>query len=372
MNKNMKSINMGKYSLINIVAKGGMAELYLAHNHMSGDFKKLVAIKKILPHFSGDQEFLSLFKNEAKVLLKMEHKNIVTTIDFGTHEGQLYLVMEYIRGKNIQDLYLHLLRRREKLPLPIALLIAREIAQGLQYIHEFHDYSTNERFNIVHRDISPNNIMLSYSGQVKIVDFGIARSENQIELIQPGTIQGKYGYMSPEQALGHELDQRTDIFSLGIILWEMIANKKLIGGNPELFPPNKYANFKTPSFSEYKLKIPFQIERIVKKALEPLIQHRYQNITDMLKDLNLVINFLYPEISDRDLSAYLTKLFANDISYDQGLQQHYNIIEADSLKTELLKTSVTKTEGTALRNNVFKFRSQIRIKTSFTKNGVEL
>ncbi len=361
----MKTIDMGKYSLINVIAKGGMAELYLAHNHMGGDFKKLVAIKKILPQFSSDQEFLSLFKNEAKVLLKMEHKNIVTTTDFSTHEGQLYLVMEYIRGKNIQDLYLHLLKRREKLPLPIALLIAREIAQGLQYIHEFHDYSTNKRFNIIHRDISPNNIMLSYSGQVKIIDFGIARSENQIELIQPGTIQGKYGYMSPEQALGEELDQRTDIFSLGIILWEMIANRKLIGGNPELFPIKSYMNFKVPSFKEYKLKIPFQIERIVKKALEPMIQLRYYDISEMLRDLNLVINFLYPEASDRDLSNYLGKLFADDISCDQGLQQQYNDIKEDSLKTDRLKTLTMEAENSVPKQNAFKFRSQFRIKSSF-------
>lgn len=363
---------MGKYSLLNIIARGGMAELYLANHHMGGELKKLVAIKKVLPNYSHDQEFVGMFKDEARVLLKMEHKNIVTTMDFGSHQGQLYLVMEYIQGKSLQDLYMHLLRRREKIPVSIALLVAREIAQGLRYIHDFHDYSTNEKFYVIHRDISPNNIMLSYSGQVKIIDFGIAKSEQQVEVTHSGTVKGKYGYMSPEQALGQDVDHRTDIFSLGIILWEMIANKKLIGGNPELFPLNKYKEFKAPSFKECKLKIPFQIERIVRKALEPMPQDRYNDMSEMLKDLNLVINFLFPDLTDKDLSQFLRSTFSNNLSCDQGLHQQYNSISENSEKTEIIsndKNSVQNTE-TISKINILKFRSQVRIRLQ--RNGVEI
>ncbi len=357
----MKSMSMGKYTLISMIAKGGMAEIHLAQNHMSGELTKLVAIKKILPDFSNDQEFVGMFKDEARALLRMEHKNIISTIDFGVHQGQLYLVMEYISGKNLHELYLQLLRSHVQIPMSIGLLIAREIAQGLQYAHEFQDYATNEKFHVIHRDISPNNIMLGYDGRVKIVDFGIAKTENRLEVTHNGAIKGKYGYMSPEQALGNEIDHRTDIFSLGIVLWEMIANRKLIGGNPELFPLKNYKEFITPRFKDLKIKVPFQVERIIRKALEPATRDRYSDISEMLKDLNLVINFLYPDLTEKDLSVLLQKVFAADIKQNQDHHLEAIASRENTARIEMELPEVPNSGTPSLFPFVLKVRNQFRI-----------
>lgn len=365
----MKQIRMGKYTLVDLIAKGGMAEIHLAQNHMSGELKKLVAIKKVLPHFSNDADFVTMFKDEAKVLLKMNHRNIVSTTDFGSFQGQFFLVMEYIRGKNLRDLLIQLTRQGARIPLALTLFIAREIAQGLNYVHDFQDYLSNERFHVTHRDISPINIMIGYDGCIKIIDFGIAKSENRIEVTQGGVIKGKFGYMSPEQALGREVDHRTDIFSLGIVLWEMITHCRLIRENTEITTQKKYENFQAPTFEEMKLKIPFPIERLVRKCLEPEPQNRYANAGELLKEINLVINSLFAQISEQDMSTYIREIFAEDLEKNQ--KDHSTLLSqnAEFERTEVLPTkatSITRVNG----YSILKFRNHLKIRWS--GNGANL
>lgn len=362
----MKHMSMGKYTLIDQIAKGGMAEVYLAQNHMGGELKKLVAVKKILPHFSDDPEFVAMFKDEAKVLLKMNHKNIISTSDFGIHEGQFYLIMEYIRGKNLREVLLQHSEKNKRIPIALALYIAREVAQGLQYVHDFQDYITNEKFHIVHRDISPINIMISFDGHIKIIDFGIAKTENRIEVTRGGIIKGKLGYMSPEQALGSDVDHRTDIFSLGIVLWETLAHRRLMGENSGLISQEKYRNLQVPTFKDLQIKIPFSIERIVRKSLEVQPENRYKSISEMLKDLNLVISTLFSELSERDLSSYLCDLFNHELQTSQG--QHRQLIKTpeESERTECLMNA-----NSALNpSRTFKFRNHVKIR--WPKKGADL
>jgi len=365
----MKHTSMGKYTLIEVLAKGGMAEVHLAQNHMSDEIKKLVAIKKILPDFSSNRDFVLMFKDEAKVLVKMNHNNIVSTFDFGTHEGHFYLVMEYVHGKNLRQILMDLLRAKIKLPMALALFIIKEAAQGLAYTHNFQDLATDEKLEIVHRDVSPHNIMVGFDGSVKVIDFGIAKSDLQVEQTKNGTIKGKYGYMSPEQALGYDVDHRTDVFSLGVILWEMLANRRLIGGNPELFPVERYKDFQPPSFESFNIKVPFQVERIVRRALERERRDRYDTMADMLKDLTLVVNFLCPDLTAGDLSIFLRTNFAQGLKNNQ--EWHTKVLQSQEPpeRTELLEDSEANTQTqTPTRSGVLRFRNQFRIQ----KKGVSL
>lgn len=356
-------MSMGKYTLINLLAKGGMAEIYLAQNHMGGELKKLVAVKKILPHFSEDPEFVAMFKDEAKVLLKLNHKNIISTSDFGIHQGQFYLIMDYIRGKNLREILVRHSEKNKRMPLALALYLAREVAQGLHYVHDFQDYTTNEKIHIVHRDISPINIMVGFDGHIKIIDFGIAKTENRLEVTRGGIIKGKFGYMSPEQALGLEVDHRTDIFSLGIVLWETLAHRRLIGEHPELISREKYKNLQIPTFKDLQIKIPFSIERIVRKALETDARNRYNTMSEMLKDLNLVIHSLFSELSEHDLSSYLNELFDNELQQNQNQHRELMTTPEESERTEVLVQKNTT-------STVLKFRSQMKIR--FPKKGADL
>lgn len=297
----------GKYLLLEKLAAGGMAEVYLAK--LSGGFNKFVAIKRILPQFSENTEFLQMFKEEAKIVANLRHSNIVSIHYFGHEKRQLYLVMDFVEGQNLRQTLNVLKKENKQLTIDQIIYLIKEVAAGLDYAHRALDDTTGKPLNIIHRDMSPQNIMISFEGEVKIVDFGIAKAGSNLEQTQAGTIKGKFGYMSPEQADAHELDARTDVFSLGIIMWELISGERLFAASNEALTLKKVRECQIPSLRKIIPELPAELERITLKALSKDLSLRYQSASSFHKDLNRFLNVHYPEFSKQEFSRYMKSVF---------------------------------------------------------------
>ncbi len=303
----------GKYILLEKLATGGMAEVFLARSQAAGGITKFVAVKRILPQYADSPEFIDMFKDEAKIAVNLNHSNIVSIYDFGVQHKQFYLVMDYVEGRNLRQILNKLKKGNLRLSVDQVIYIIREVATGLEHAHRCLDGSTGKPLNITHRDMSPQNVMVSFEGEVKIVDFGIAKAESQLETTRAGTLKGKFGYMSPEQAEGHTVDLRTDIFSLGIVLWELLANDRLFIASNELNTLRKIRDCQVPSLRKINPNIPTELERITMKALARDRNLRYQTSAAMHRDLNRFLNRQYPEFSAQDFATFIKNQFSEDI-----------------------------------------------------------
>ncbi|MBX9767370.1 MAG: serine/threonine protein kinase, partial [Bdellovibrionales bacterium] len=186
----------GKYILLERLAAGGMAEVYLARSQGVENVSKFFAVKRILPKLSQDKSFIEMFKEEAKIAIQLQHRNVVSTIEFGEEHGHFFLIMEFVEGRNLREILQKMAKLNHRFQLEHIVYLINEVAKGLDYAHRCKDSTTGRPLNIIHRDISPQNVMLSFDGEVKIVDFGIAKAESKLENTQAGTLKGKFGYMS--------------------------------------------------------------------------------------------------------------------------------------------------------------------------------
>ncbi|MDA0713503.1 MAG: serine/threonine-protein kinase, partial [bacterium] len=223
----------GKYALLRKIASGGMAEVFLAKHIGLDGFEKLVVLKRILPHLASQREYVSMFLDEAKTAADLRHSNVVNTFEFGEDKGVYFMVMEFLHGQDLRSIYRKALQTKMEIPLKHSLGIIIDACCGLYYAHSKKDMN-GQNLAIVHRDISPQNIVVTYEGETKIVDFGIAKAAHQNVETASGVLKGKYSYMSPEQALGHGADHRTDIFALGIVLYEMTTWRRLFKKNNDI------------------------------------------------------------------------------------------------------------------------------------------
>jgi serine/threonine protein kinase len=214
----------GKYVLTRLIATGGMAEIFLAHEKAHPD--QPMVIKRILPHLIESSEFVSMFLDEARIAAQLHHENVVEIFDVGRVDGAYFIGMEYVHGEDIRRIYNQAYKRQQSLPLSHSIRIIAEAAIGLGFAHRLPDL-TGKPLGLVHRDVSPQNILVGYQGGVKVVDFGIAKAASKVSETRAGVLKGKYSYMSPEQATGDPLDHRTDIFALGIILYETTTGTRL-------------------------------------------------------------------------------------------------------------------------------------------------
>lgn len=331
----------GKYILLERVAAGGMAEVYLSKSTGAVGVNKFVAIKRILPQYSDHQEFIEMFKEEAKIAVNLNHGNVVSIYDFGVERSQFFLVMEYVEGKNLRQILNELKKSNTQFVTEQIVYMMKEVAAGLDHAHRCIDGATGKPLNIVHRDMSPQNIMVSFEGEVKIIDFGIAKAETQLEATKAGTLKGKYGYMSPEQADGQPIDPRTDIFSLGIVLWELLANDRLFTSNSEAAILRKIRECQVPSIRKINPSVPPELERIVNKALAKDKGLRYQTASSLHRDLNRFLNTQYPEFSPHDFSVFMKNTFSAAF-----LEQRRKLIEFAKIQTSQTedKTVVTQTD----------------------------
>lgn len=292
---------------------GGMAEVFLARALGAGGISKFFAIKRILPQYADSPEFIDMFREEAKIAINLKHSNIVSIHEFGIQEQQFFLVMDFVEGRNLRQILNKMKKAKLQFATEHIIYLIREIAAGLDHAHRCIDATTGKPLNITHRDMSPQNVMVSFDGEVKIVDFGIAKAESQVETTRAGTLKGKFGYMSPEQAEGLPVDMRTDIFSLGIVMWEMLANDRLFAANNEINTLRKIRDCHVPSLRKINPNIHSDLERIVQKALARDKNLRYQSAAALHKDLNRFLNRQYPDFSSHDFAAYIKALFADEI-----------------------------------------------------------
>lgn len=319
----------GKYILLEKIATGGMAEIYLAKSPGAENVSKFLAIKRILPQYSNNHEFIEMFKEEAKIAINLSHANVVQIIEFGIQNNLFFLAMQYVDGKNMRQILNRLKKEKKYFAIPQIVHMIKEAAKGLDHAHSCVDGTTGAPLNITHRDISPQNIMISYEGEIRIIDFGIAKAESKIETTRAGTLKGKFGYMSPEQAEGYEVDFRTDIFSLGIVLWELLANDRLFVANSEINTLKKIRECHIPSLRKLDPSIPSELERITMKALARDRTLRYQSAEELAQDLQVFLNRHYPEFTSRDLSALLKECFL-----DEREQSRQKLIEYSKLQIQ--------------------------------------
>lgn len=303
----------GKYILLEKLATGGMAEVWLARAPGASGIGRFVAIKKILPQYSDNAEFIQMFKDEAAIAMNLSHSNIVSIFEFGQEKSQLFLVMDYVEGRNLRQILNKMKQTSIQFSTDQVVYAMKEVAAGLDHAHRSLNSATGKPLNITHRDISPQNIMATFEGEVRIVDFGIAKAESQMENTKTGTLKGKFGYMSPEQAEGMPTDLRTDVFSLGICLWELLANDRLFIANNEINTLKKIRECNVPSLTKINPNIHTELERIVMKALTRDRNLRYQTAAALHRDLNRHLNRQFPDFSPHDFSVFIKTLYTDEI-----------------------------------------------------------
>lgn len=302
----------GQYYLIEKIAQGGMAEIYKGLAYDVNGLKRTVCIKKILPHISASPEFIDTLVNEAKIAVKLSHGNIAQTYDLGKVGNDYFMVMEYVHGKSLSQVAKRAKQMGEPVPLPLLTYIAAEVANGLDYMHRRSDDQGNP-LNIVHRDISPQNILISYSGTIKLIDFGIALAANRLGFTEAGILKGKFSFMSPEQARGENLDHRSDIFSLGVVIHEALTEQRLFKAddNRETIRNVRKAHVVPPS--TLNSAIPEAFDKICMRALAKDRRHRYTTAAEMRDELNKLLYKEYPNFQAADLAKYMHHLFPEEV-----------------------------------------------------------
>ena len=348
----------GRYALAKPLARGGMGALYLAVREVQEGDADVCVIKTVLPHLA-DKEYLQRFRDEAKVVVQLAHRNLVPVFDSGETGGEIYLGMDFVDGRDLRAVWNRCAKKGVAFPMDVAAYLVRELALGLEYAHSFGD------IRLVHRDVSPPNVLVGFDGAVKLTDFGLASSTLKLEKTAPGIIYGKVSYMSPEQARGEPLDGRTDLFAAGIILWELLTGRQLYPAkvpgaagqakeakerdkkdngeapssedllrrvrNPEILPPSKRAS-----------RVTADLDQIVLRALAPRSEDRYPNCAQLATDLSTYLRARSPATDGARIAKFLNDLYVEDLDSDRR-DREVDLTEARAL----LKSGPRKSEPLA-------------------------
>ncbi len=298
----------GPYQLVDRVAIGGMAEVFKAKRAGVEGFEKVVAVKRILPHLSENKEFLDMFVDEAKMVAGLAHPNIVQIFDLGRIEKSYYIAMEYVHGRDLRTIMRRARDKGLRMPLDLSLRVVGQVCAALEYAHRKKD-DKGRPMQIVHRDVSPQNILISFEGEVKLVDFGIAKAATKASNTDRGALRGKLLYMSPEQAWGRPIDRRSDVFSLGIVLYEVVTETKpFVGAGTEVSILELVRQCVITPAREINPRVPEALDRVIMKALAREPDERYQDAGQMQRGLERFLRER-PPVSARDLARFLELLF---------------------------------------------------------------
>lgn len=314
----------GRYIIVDPIAVGGMAEIYRARLAASKEGPdRVIVIKKVIANLSQNSEFLQMFEEEIKITVGLTHPNIIQIYDYGKVDDQYFMAMEYVEGKNLRQFVKRLADMKSMFSIDMSCHIISQVCHALAHAHSYKDRLTGKPLGIVHRDISPQNIMISYDGAVKLFDFGIAKAKSASEATRAGVIKGKPSYLSPEQINGEELDGRCDIFALGIVLWELLTAKRLFVAETDMGVLRLIQSAKIEPPSTFNPAVPQALDAIVIKSLTRDKNKRYQGAEEFQRDLHKFLYSFNPSFNPADLSYYAQELFKNEIREDRDRLSKY-------------------------------------------------
>ncbi len=309
-------IPFGRYTLLKKLAAGGMGQVLLARKG-EGDFEKLVVIKRILPHLVEDEEFFTMFRDEARITMRLDHPNIARINEFGTEGGVHFIELEYVAGADLRRIEKQAAATDTGIPIGVVLRVIADAAAGLDFAHKARD-TRGAALNVVHRDVSPQNILVGFDGSVKLIDFGVAKAAGRSQHTATGILKGKFPYMSPEQADGLELDARSDVFALGIVLWEQLTGRRLFKGDNDLATQRLVRACEVPVPSQVESSVPAGLDPITLKALARKPSDRYPDAAALRMALE---NFALANgiaSSSAHLSAFMHELYAERIAKESS------------------------------------------------------
>jgi serine/threonine protein kinase len=314
-------VPFGEYYLLGLIARGGMAEVYRARPQ-SAD-RKLFAVKVMRPQLAREARFIDMFHREGKLAMMLRNRCIVETLEIGQADGRHYIAMEYIGGRDLTQVLRRCQETQQRIPVPHAVYIAARIAEGLHFAHTLAG-PDGRPLNIVNRDVSPSNVRLSYDGDVKLLDFGIAQALMKFTS-EIGILKGKFSYMSPEQIRGMPLDARTDVFSAGIILHEMLTTEKLFRGDTEFALMEKVRKAEVPPPSNFNRRVTAELDAISLRALARDVADRYQTAAQLAADLDALIAGY--RFDPKELRQFIRQLFRKE--YAKELEETQQALDAE-------------------------------------------
>ncbi|MEO7793816.1 MAG: TonB family protein [Thermoanaerobaculia bacterium] len=303
------SSEFGQYTLLERIAIGGMAEVWKARMKGVEGFQKTVAIKKILPHLTDSSDFVTMFIDEAKLAAQLNHNNIIHIYDLGKINDDYFIAMEFVDGKDLRSILNSARAESRPLPLALALMVGSRLSSALDHAHRQKDFE-GRALGLVHRDVSPQNVLISYEGDIKLCDFGIVKAVTKASKTQMGALKGKLQYMSPEQAWGRPVDARSDIFSLGSLLFEMLTGRRLFSGESEMSVLDAVREGRIQAPRDLDPRLPLEVNALVLKALARDPDDRFHSAGEMQREIDGILTSLKPAPTQADLGAYLQQLFA--------------------------------------------------------------
>ncbi|HSN69361.1 MAG TPA: TonB family protein, partial [Thermoanaerobaculia bacterium] len=295
----------GQFVLVEKIATGGMAEIWKAQMQGVEGFEKIVAIKRILPHLSADQEFVAMFVDEAKIAARLNHPHITHIYDLGRASGSHYIAMEMVEGHDLKSALRRANANGHPMSVELAVFIASRLAAALDYAHRKEE-------GLVHRDVSPQNVLISWDGDIKLCDFGIAKATSRVSHTQTGALKGKLQYMSPEQASGKPIDRRSDIFSLASVLFEMLTQRKLFSGENEASVLDQVREARVEPPSVFNEDVPEELDRVVMRALAKDPAERYASAGEMARDLDQILYSFRPAPAAADLAVWMHRIWSDE------------------------------------------------------------
>src|SRR5580700_8229648 len=314
-----------RYRVLKRLASGGMAEVFVAESAGIEGFRKQVAIKRVLPQLSKKEQFIAMFLDEARLSAHLSHSNVVSVFDIGVGDGTYFIVMEYVDGADLKAVVDHSKKIGRHIPVEVAAYVATRICQGLAYAHELK--TEGKSLQIIHRDITPANVLITRYGEVKIVDFGLAKASSQLAASDAGVIKGKFGYLAPETVLEKPVDQRVDVFATGIILWEMLSGQRLFQGDTDYQTVRKVREAVIPSLIPMGLGVTSDLEQIVLRALAKDPDARYLTARDLGHDLTRFLYRFGRPVGDDDVAELVRHAVGGDAGPVDGSKKIAEMID---------------------------------------------
>ncbi len=310
-----KTKRVGRYELLFRIAAGGMAEVHAARVVGEAGFQKLVAIKQMLPALTEDPEFVEMFLDEARLAAQIDSPHCVSTLDLGrADDGSLFLVMDLVVGVTAGRILTWSKKNDTYLPVPVVRELVRQAAKGLHDAHQATDVA-GDPLGLVHRDVSPSNILVGLDGRVRLTDFGVAKAEHRIRVTEAGRIKGKLSYSSPEQLLGRDIDQRSDVFSLAIVAWELFASQPLFGSPHPAEAVHKIRTMPIPPIHLVRRDLPMEVSAVLARALERPVDARTPTVQAFIDDLLRALSLDdFPEPSDAQIRGWVTRAGGESLS----------------------------------------------------------